>query len=109
MRTEHHKLVRDAIPDIIHRSGARCATATMAEDEYRQALREKLVEEAREAAGADRQALVTELADLYEVLDAILASHGVSREAVLAEQRRRRAERGGFARRLRLLWTEAAG
>ena len=109
MRTEYHKLVRDRILDIIRREGRRCATATITEVEYRQALREKLIEEAREAAGADGQALVTELADLCEVIDAILASHGFPREAVLAEQRRRRAERGGFARRLRLLWTEGAG
>lgn len=106
MRTEHHKLVRDRIPEIVRRAGATCAVETLGEEEYRRALREKLVEEAAEAAAADPRHLPTELADLCEVLDALLGSYGIARERVLAEQERRRAERGGFARRIRLLWTQ---
>lgn len=105
MRTEHHKLVRDRIPEIVRRAGATCAVETLGEEEYRWALREKLVEEAAEAAAADPRHLPAELADLCEVLDALLGSYGIARERVLAEQERRRAERGGFARRTRLLWT----
>jgi predicted house-cleaning noncanonical NTP pyrophosphatase (MazG superfamily) len=78
----------------------------MSEAEFSQALREKLLEEAREAASASSQDLVGELADLQEVIDTLLAVYGISREAVLTEQRRKRVERGGFSQRIRLLWTQ---
>jgi predicted house-cleaning noncanonical NTP pyrophosphatase (MazG superfamily) len=79
---------------------------TMSEEEYRQALREKLIEEAREASEADLHHLVFELADLYEVIDALMTSYGISQETVKAEQQRKRTERGGFDGRIQLLWTE---
>ena len=106
MREEYDKLVRDRIPEIIRRSGRQCATETMSEAEYQQALRAKLVEEGEEAAQAGAQKLVTELADLCEVFDALLAAYRIERQAVLAEQEKRRKERGAFEKRIRLLWME---
>jgi predicted house-cleaning noncanonical NTP pyrophosphatase (MazG superfamily) len=105
MRIEYAKLVRDRIPEIIRREGSQCEVVPLAEDDYRQALRDKLVEEAREAAEADPAHLLIELADLSEVMDALMASYSIAPEAVRAAQERRRVERGGFAQRLRLLWT----
>lgn len=107
-RMAHGKLVRDRIPEIIRGSGRACATATLSDAEYRQALLVKLVEEAREAAAAPLETLASELADLYEVIDAVLAVTGVSDEAVRAKQTHRRMERGGFERRTALLWTDEA-
>ena len=79
----------------------------MNEAEFNRALREKLVEEAQEAAAADSTELVAELADLCEVMDTLMAVYGIDREAVLVEQRQRRSDRGGFSRHIRLLWSEA--
>ena len=106
MRKQYNKLVRDRIPEIIARDGREYEVVTMSEYEYREALRTKLVEEAQEAASADPGKLVIELADLCEILDAILAAYGLDREAVFVEQEKRRAERGGFVNRLRLVWAE---
>lgn len=106
MRKEYHKLVRDQIPEIIQESGLKCETLTLAESEYRQALRQKVVEEAQEVAVAEEQNLITELADIYEVIDAIIETYGINRELIIAEQMRRRKERGGFQKRIKLLWTE---
>lgn len=107
MRKEYYKLVRDAIPDIIRDRGQTCEVNVMTEEDYRQALREKLVEEAREVVATSTLGeLVTELADLQEVLDVLMRAYAISPEAVGVEQERRRSERGGFERRLRLLWTE---
>ncbi|MBD2465917.1 nucleoside triphosphate pyrophosphohydrolase [Oscillatoria sp. FACHB-1407] len=100
-------LVRDRIPEIIRQSGRECGVETMDEEEFRQALRAKLVEEAQEAAAAIDADLVTELADLCEVMDALMVASGIDRETVLKEQKRRRLERGGFSRRIRLLWSGA--
>ncbi len=107
MYKEYHKLVRDGVPEIIRRKGEHCEVTVMAEEEYQQALRDKLVEEAKEVAQAlTLQELITELADVQEVFDTLRATYALSQETIAQEQARRRAERGGFERRLRLLWTD---
>jgi predicted house-cleaning noncanonical NTP pyrophosphatase (MazG superfamily) len=108
MREEYNKLVRDRIPEIIHQSGNQCEVVTMSEAEFTQSLREKLLEEAGEVAAASPENLVSELADLQEVIDSLLAVYAIDREAVLSEQKRKRVERGGFDQRLRLLWTQSS-
>ena len=105
MRRDYNKLVRDYIPEIIQKSGKRCAIETMPEAEYCQALLEKLVEEAQEARQAAPEELVTELADIQEVLASLLAAWQIAPERVQQVKRQRFAERGGFERRLKLLWT----
>ena len=102
----YNKLVRDRIPEIIRQDGRKCGTERMSEAEYVQALREKLVEEAREAAEAPTDELVKEIADIYEVLDALMAVAGIERAAVEHTQAERRIERGGFEERIRLVWAE---
>lgn len=106
MRTTSDKLVRDRIPEIIRQQGKKCEVVTLAAAEFQQALRQKLVEEAQETAAATEEELVTELADVYEVLDALMMASGISKEKVWQVQKERRADRGGFEQRLRLLWTE---
>ena len=106
MRKEYDKLVRDRIPEIIRQDGRQCGVEVMPEDEYVQALKDKLVEEAKEAAAAGSDDLVKELADLYEVVDALMAACGIDRQVVLAKQEGRRQSRGGFDQRFRLLWTD---
>lgn len=94
MRRNDNKLVRDRIPEIIQASGKRCSIEPMSEPEYRQALLEKLVEEAQEARQASPEELVTELADLHKVLAALLTAWQIAPEHV--QQVQRRAERGGL-------------
>lgn len=106
MKKEYHKLIRDKIPDIIQQSGLKCETLTLSESEYRQSLRQKVVEEAQEIAAVDDENLITELADIYELIDAIMEAYGINRELIIAEQMRRKNERGGFQKRIKLLWTE---
>ncbi len=107
MRTSYHKLVRDHIPAIIQEHGDACGVESMDDEAYRQALREKLIEEAQEVAESHGTVeLVKELADLYEVVDALFVAYNLSPQQVLATQAQRRAERGGFQQQLRLLWTE---
>ena len=86
MRQEHNKLVRDRIPEIISKSGIEYQTITLSEQEYQQALRQKLIEEAQEAATANNADLAIEIADLLEVVDALLKSYEISHHKVLLEQ-----------------------
>lgn len=69
-------------------------------------MRQKLIEEAQEASEANEENLIAELADIYEVIDALMVAYDINRETVIAEQIRRGNERGGFEKRLQLLWTE---
>ncbi len=105
MEKEYHKLVRDRIPEIIRQSGIECETAVLSETEYCQALRLKLIEEATEVAEADKDNLVAELADLYEVIDALMLSYGISGDRILNAQAKRRETRGGFTKKIMLLRT----
>jgi predicted house-cleaning noncanonical NTP pyrophosphatase (MazG superfamily) len=104
MPTVYNKLIRDRIPEIIQSDGKKFETEILSELEFRKALRQKLIEEAQEAAEADSDELSKEIADLYEVIDAIINAYGLDQNAILELQNQRRQERGGFERRLRLLW-----
>ena len=106
MRTEHNKLVRDKIPEIIRNSGNQCETTTLDNAEYIKALRQKLVEEAREAEEAALDDLAQELADVMEVMDALMAATGIEPEKVREIQKEKRSQRGGFNNRIKLLWTD---
>lgn len=103
MRQEHNKLIRDLIPEIIRQAGRECEVKTMSQAEYHQALLKKLVEEAKEATQANSNNLVEELADVYEVVDAILINLEINKSLVLAKQEQKRQEKGGFNKKLRLL------
>src|SRR5205814_8040347 len=102
--TNHYnKLVRDLIPEIIDREGNACGVDTLDDEAFRAALLDKIVEEAREAAAAEsREELIAELADLREVMDALLDAYAIGEQEVADLQQQRRLHRGGFRRRLRL-------
>ena len=105
-KTEHNKLVRDRIPEIIRNSSNRCETTILSNSEYIEALRNKLVEEAKEAATASPEELAQELADVMEVMDALMTATGIEPEKVREIQKEKRSGRGGFDNRIKLLWTE---
>ncbi|MBD1911948.1 MULTISPECIES: nucleoside triphosphate pyrophosphohydrolase [unclassified Leptolyngbya] len=106
MRNHFNKLVRDRIPDLIRAAGKTCDTEVLSETDYRQALRAKLIEEAQEVATAQDEDLITELADVQEVLMALMAAYKISPETVRKTQMLRREARGSFRQRIRLLWTD---
>ncbi|WP_439343705.1 nucleoside triphosphate pyrophosphohydrolase [Vacuolonema iberomarrocanum] len=102
-----NKLVRDRIPEIIRAAGNTCEIEVLSDDDYKMALRDKLMEEAKEAAAAaDVETMMTELADLYEVVTALMAVYKISPEAVRSKQMWRRERRGAFRKRIRLLETK---
>ena len=104
----YDKLVRDRIPEIIRDDGKTYEVEQMNRADYLEALRAKVVEEAAEVVEADEDDLAKEIADLREVLDALEEAAGLDPGEVARLQERRRAERGGFEERLRLLWVARA-
>ncbi len=99
----YNKLVRDLIPERISDSGKCFSVSTLDDPAFADALRLKLLEESHELFHADsRDEVISESADLLELIDTILKRHGVSWAEV--EQRRiaKRNKAGGFEKRLML-------
>ncbi|WP_416061430.1 nucleoside triphosphate pyrophosphohydrolase [Rhodococcus indonesiensis] len=95
------KLVRDRIPEIIEAAGRVARIRVLDRDEYRRALLDKLVEEARELREAQNyDERLGELADVHEVFTAVLSACGITTDEVAAAAAGKRAERGGFDRRI---------
>ena len=105
----YHKLVRDNIPEIMTSKGKAFEAQTMSDEQvYTQALLEKLVEESKEAGQAQgKEELIKELADLQEVILAVEAQAQITPEEVEAVRSKRFAERGGFAKKVFLVWGES--
>ncbi len=98
---KQNKLWRDKAVDMMEQNhGSKIHWRYLDDVEFEQQIRIKLLEEAQEAAAAkDRKELVSELADLYEVIDSILQLHQISNEEIVTEQTRKHQERGGFSGR----------
>lgn len=105
---EFNKLVRDKIPALIRERGERIESITLKGDALVKALRQKLVEEAFEALdAATGNDLLGELADVQEVLMALICALNLDPSTVDQERLRKRKRRGGFEDGLMLLTTAA--
>ncbi|RGR75029.1 nucleotide pyrophosphohydrolase [Holdemania filiformis] len=107
MRKIYNKLVRDRIPAIIQSECRDCQTRRLTSAEYQTELKAKLVEEAREVQEAsDREALIEELADLSEVLDAMMDFFEIDATEIQAVKDAKAQTRGRFKDRIFLEFTE---
>ena len=106
MRVTYNKLIRDRIPEIIEADGHRAVTRVLPDGDYRAALLAKLVEEAREAESAPDDELAGELADVWEVFQALLATLPLAQHELEALAAAKRDKRGGFGSRIFLEYTE---
>lgn len=96
----YQKLVRDKIPKIIERNeGRSCKTRILDDEEYLKELNKKIQEELNEYLESGE---VEELADLEEVLRAILDSKGVSYEEFERIRQEKVDKRGAFKDRIYL-------
>ena len=68
----------------------------------------KLIEEAHEAQEASPDDLPGELADIFEVLQALLPTLAMTRQDMVALAVTKRGQRGGFTRRLFLEYMEGS-
>lgn len=97
---QYDKLVRDKIPDVIRQAGKLPVTDTLAPEAMAAALDRKLMEEVHEYLESSS---VEEMADILEVLHGIAFHKGISWEEVESARIRKRNERGGFEKGIRLL------
>ena len=94
----YDKLVRDKVPDIIRGDGQIPHTRMLKDFKERDnALRKKLSEESQEVVDASSvRNLITEIADVLDVVNDLLKLHHIGAVTVERERLARRRQRGGF-------------
>ncbi len=93
----YNKLVRDRIPEIITSDNCSCVTRIMEDDEYLESLNSKMQEELKEYLESGE---VEELADLEEVLRAILDFKKVSYADFEKIRNNKVEKRGAFKKKI---------
>jgi len=96
----YDKLVRDDIPKVIEESNKKCETEIVKGEELSKLLNEKLQEEVNEYLESYD---IEELADILEAVHGILHNKGVTIEEVEAIRIKKKEERGGFLKGVKLL------
>ena len=95
----YNKLVRDRIPEIIEADGNTCVTEVLPDDRYLQMLDAKLDEELAEYQESKS---LEELADLLEVMRAVVKARGWTGEQLEQVRQEKAAKRGGFEKKILL-------
>ena len=92
-----NKLIRDKIPEIIEEAGNDYEVEILNDEDYFKYLNIKLKEELDEYLENNE---IMELADLVEIVYAILDYKGISREEFEEMRKEKQEERGGFEKKL---------
>ncbi len=95
----YNKLVRDRIPEIIEADGKTCSTEILPDDRYLQMLDAKLTEELAEYQESKS---LEELADLLEVMRAVVHARGWTWERLEQVRKEKADQRGGFEKKILL-------
>ena len=93
----YHKLVRDRIPEIIENDGKKCVCETLSDEDYISLLDQKLNEELAEYQESKS---LEELADLLEVVQAVVKAPGWTREQQEQVRAYKASSGGGFEKKI---------
>lgn len=93
----YNKLVRDNIPEIIAKNNEICKTRILTDEEYLEELNKKIQEELKEYLESGE---IEELADLEEVLRAILDVKNCSYEQFEQIRKSKVEKRGAFKEKI---------
>jgi len=106
----HRKLVRDKLPELIKITGNEGETRVLGSKEFEKELKKKLVEESKELERASKESVLNELSDILELTKTISEHYKISFSRVEKYQAEKRKKKGGFKKRLFLVWsTQEAG
>jgi len=93
----YNKLVRDNIPLIVKSAGGLARVRNLNSTEASYILTQKIIEEGLEIFNSkDEREMTNEIADILEVIDALIKSSRLDRQKINNIRRRKKKERGGF-------------
>ena len=93
----YNKLVRDKIEEIMISNGAKPITRILSDEEYKKELDKKLLEEVKEYLESGE---IEELADIEEVILAILNTKGKTKENLEEIRKNKVLKRGAFYKKI---------
>jgi len=93
----YNKLVRDNIPEIMIKNGAKPVTRILNEEEYLIELNKKLFEEVNEYLESGS---IEEIADIEEVILGILNAKEISKEELENIRKEKAIKRGAFNKKI---------
>ncbi|MTI67902.1 MAG: phosphoribosyl-ATP pyrophosphohydrolase [Firmicutes bacterium] len=96
----YNKLVRDKIPNIIEADNKKYLTEIVKKDELKELLNKKLREEVEEYIESND---IEEIADILEVIYAIIENNNVSKKEVEKIRKNKKEKRGGFNEGIKLI------
>lgn len=100
---EYNKLIRDRVGEAIEKDGRVAIIRTLEKQEFQDELKKKLMEEVNELLSAQGDSIVEEMADVYEVLEHLLAVYGIKEEDLLIVKAKKAQIKGKFRKRLFLV------
>lgn len=97
----HKKLVRNLIPAILEKKGIKVITSILDEKSFIISLKDKLQEEVQEFLEAStKETRLEELADILEVLLAIINSENTTIDVLESIRIKKSGERGDFSKKI---------
>lgn len=91
------KLVRDNIPEMMKALGAKLTCKNLPFDDYVRELKKKLLEESHEVLiSNNKEELIEEIADVFEVLYNLMSANNISHDDVEAVRISKNESKGSF-------------
>ena len=101
MEKTYNKLVRDKIPTKIKLNGGNPKYHVLSVEEFREAIKAKLLEEVNELLKATtKDEMTEELADIMEVIECIRKTEEISEYDLAKTQHNKYIQNGGFFERI---------
>ncbi len=106
-RKIYNKLIRDKIPEIIKKNKAVPKVLVLNAKQFKIALKEKLIEEAKELLAAKtNKEILNELADIFELLESIALNNNITMNQIKKQKEKKKKEQGGFDKKLFLKYVD---
>jgi predicted house-cleaning noncanonical NTP pyrophosphatase (MazG superfamily) len=105
MRTfQFNKLVRDKIKGYYSTSGNKVTLKKLNKKEFLSEIKNKLFEELQELKLDNKKEILSEVADIQELIDCLLETSHIKKAEVVKEQREKNKKNGAFKNR-DFIWT----
>ncbi|MCL4405269.1 MAG: nucleoside triphosphate pyrophosphohydrolase [Patescibacteria group bacterium] len=106
----YNKLIRDKIPEKIVKHGGQYEIARLKQKDFEKELLKKVGEEASGLLNAKtKKDITSELADIIDVIEKIKRVNHISEEGIKTARREAYAVKGGFRKKLFLVWSSDTG